>query len=60
MKDNSIFIFLLATGAALLIGFTIGFSAQESRWQQEIVNKGFAEWIVTGQNETQFKWKEHQ
>jgi hypothetical protein len=61
MKDDSIFIFLMATGAALLLGFIIGFASQESYWQQEIINKGFAEWhLVDGTRQTQFKWKEKQ
>jgi hypothetical protein len=61
MKDNSIFIFLLATGTALLFGFIFGFATQESYWQQEIINKGFAEWhLVDGTRQTQFKWKEKQ
>ena len=66
MKDNDILyndilFVVIATVAALLIGFAIGFAIQESYWQQEIVNKGFAEWhLVDGTRQTQFKWKEHQ
>lgn len=28
--------------------------------KQEAVNRGYAEWIVIGQNKTEFKWKEKQ
>jgi hypothetical protein len=60
MKDIVI-LFAILTVAALLIGFVIGSATQESSWQQEIVNKGFAEWhLVDGTRQTQFKWKEKQ
>ncbi len=60
MKDNNILFVAIVTVAALL-SFAIGFSIQESYWQQEIVNKGFAEWrLVDGTRQTQFKWKEKQ
>jgi hypothetical protein len=43
------------------MGFAIGFITQEKYWQQEIINKGFAEWhLVDGTRQTQFKWKEKQ
>lgn len=61
MKDNDILFVVIAIVAALLIGFVIGFATQESSWQQEIVNKGFAEWhLVDGTRRTEFKWKEKQ
>jgi len=61
MKDEDILFVSIATVAALLFGFIIGFITQESYWQQEIVNKGFAEWhLVEGTRATEFKWKEYQ
>ncbi len=61
MKDNDILFVSIAIVAASLIGFVIGFATQESSWQQEIVNKGFAEWhLVEGTRATKFKWKEKQ
>ena len=33
---------------------------QRDELKAEAVKRGFAEWIVTGQNKTEFKWKEHQ
>lgn len=60
MKDDNAVLILMVIVAALLVGFAIGFATQESRWQQEIVNKGFAEWhLVDGTRQTQFKWKEN-
>jgi uncharacterized membrane protein YraQ (UPF0718 family) len=61
MKDDDILFVVIAIVAALLIGFAIGFITEKSSWQQEIVNKGFAEWhLVDGTRETEFKWKEKQ
>ena len=61
MKDNDILFVSIAIVAASLIGFAIGFITQESYWQQEIINKGFAEWhLVDGTRQTQFKWKDKQ
>lgn len=60
MKNDNSIIFLFATGLGLLIGFAIGFSLEDNYWQQEIVNKGFAEWhLVDGTRQTEFKWKEN-
>jgi len=33
---------------------------QRDELKAEAVKRGFAEWIVIGQNETEFKWKEKQ
>ena len=49
---------LLAFIAAVVCAFMV--ADQRDTLKQEAVEHGFAEWIVTGQNETQFKWKEHQ
>jgi len=47
---------------AFIVAIVCAFTAADQRDQlkAEAVKRGYAEWIVTGQNETQFKWKEHQ
>ncbi len=48
----------LAFIAAIVCAFMA--ADQRDTLKQEAVEHGYAEWIVTGQNETEFKWKEHQ
>jgi len=45
---------------AFIVAIVCAFMAADQRdaLKQEAVDHGYAEWIVTGQNETQFKWKE--
>jgi len=47
---------------AVIIITVCAFMVAEQRDQlkAEAVKRGFAEWIVIGQNNTEFKWKEHQ
>lgn len=33
-------------------------AGQRDDLKQEAVDRGFAEWVVKGQNKTEFKWKE--
>jgi hypothetical protein len=47
---------LLAT-IILAVGLFI-VADQRDELKAEAVKRGFAEWIVVGQNETEFKWKE--
>lgn len=35
-------------------------AGQRDDLKQEAVDRGFAEWVVKGENETEFKWKEKQ
>jgi hypothetical protein len=44
--------FVLLLIAALMV------AQQRDELKQQAVDRGFAEWIVLGQNETEFKWKE--
>jgi hypothetical protein len=46
----------------LILALVCAFMVAEQRddLKQEAVKRGFAEWIVTGQNQTEFKWKEKQ
>jgi hypothetical protein len=44
----------------ILAGVCVFIAAeQRDALKQEAVEHGYAEWIVTGQNETEFKWKEN-
>jgi hypothetical protein len=47
---------------AVIIITVCAFMVAEQRDQlkAEAVKRGFAEWIVIGQNQTEFKWKEKQ
>ena len=49
---------LLAT-IILAVGLFI-VADQRDELKAEAVKRGFAEWIVTGQNETEFKWRDKQ
>jgi hypothetical protein len=49
--------FLVAMIAILFLFLVAG---QRDTLKQEAVEHGYAEWIVTGQNKTEFKWKEKQ
>ena len=35
-------------------------AGQRDDLKQEAVDRGFAEWVIKGQNKTEFKWKEKQ
>jgi len=49
---------LLAT-IILAVGLHI-VADQRDELKAEAVKRGFAEWIVTGQNQTEFKWRDKQ
>jgi hypothetical protein len=52
---------LLGLLAVIIITFCLFLVAeQRDELKAEAVKRGFAEWIVTGQNQTEFKWKEKQ
>jgi hypothetical protein len=42
--------------ALLICAFNV--AGQRDDLKQEAVDRGFAEWVVKGQNKTEFKWKE--
>ena len=59
MKENTLEWLSVAVIIALLIcAFTA--AGQRDNLKQEAVDRGFAEWVVKGENETEFKWKEKQ
>jgi len=43
-----------------ILGLFAAFAAagQRDELKQQAVDKGFAEWVIKGQNRTEFKWKE--
>ena len=47
---------LLAFGVALICAFVA--AGQRDDLKEEAVKRGYAEWIVIGKNNTEFKWKE--
>jgi hypothetical protein len=50
-------------GLIMLITAIVGLfivADQRDALKQEAVDRGYAEWIVTKQNYTEFKWKEKQ
>jgi hypothetical protein len=48
----SVLMFLLILAAVFAVAY------QRDALKQEAVDRGFAEWVIKGQNETEFKWKE--
>lgn len=59
MKENTLEWLSVTVIIALLI---CAFDAARQRdyLKQEAVDRGFAEWVVKGKNETEFKWREKQ
>lgn len=47
---------------ALILSVCCAFALAEQRdeLKEEAVKRGFAEWIVIGEDSTEFKWKEKQ
>lgn len=57
MSENTCSLFgLLAFILALICAFVA--AGQRDDLKEEAVKHGYAEWIVIGQNKTEFKWKE--
>lgn len=49
----------IAVAAIITLGICAFVAAgQRDDLKQEAVDRGFAEWIVKGENKTEFKWKE--
>lgn len=59
MKENTLELLSFAVIIALLICAFVA-AGQRDNLKQEAVDRGFAEWVVKGQNKTEFKWKEKQ
>ena len=50
-------------GLIMLITAIVGLfivAEQRDQLKAEAVKRGFAEWVITGQNLTEFKWKDKQ
>jgi len=58
MSDNARTWYLIA---AFLLTVYCAFAVAEQRdeLKAEAVKRGYAEWIVIGENNTEFKWKEN-
>lgn len=59
MKENTLELLSFAVIIALLICAFVA-AGQRDNLKQEAVDRGFAEWVVKGQDKTEFKWKEKQ
>lgn len=59
MKDTTQEWIAVVVIIALLICAFVA-AGQRDDLKQEAVDRGFAEWVVKGQDETEFKWKEKQ
>jgi hypothetical protein len=44
----------------ILVIAAFAVAGQRDDLKQEAVDRGFAEWVIKGQNKTEFKWKEKQ
>ncbi len=58
MKENTLELLSFAVIIALLICAFVA-AGQRDDLKQEAVNRGYAEWKVIGENETEFVWKEN-
>lgn len=43
----------------ILVITAFAVAGQRDELKQEAVDRGFAEWVIKGQNKTEFKWKEN-
>lgn len=59
MKSNTLDWLYVAT-TIILASVLFAVAAQRDKFEQEAVDRGFAEWVVKGQNNIEFKWKEKQ
>jgi hypothetical protein len=59
MKKENYLELLSVLMVILMIVAAFAVAAQRDALKQEAVDKGFAEWVIKGQNKTEFKWKEN-
>jgi len=59
MSENTCSWYGILAAIMLAVGLFI-VADQRDELKSEAVKRGFAEWIVIGQNNTEFKWKEKQ
>lgn len=50
----------LAIILIIAMGFLSVVAVQRNELKEEAVKRGYAEWLVIGENNTEFKWKEKQ
>jgi len=58
MTENTSSLLGLLAAITLTVGLFI--ATVQYQLKAEAVKRGFAEWIVTGQNQTEFKWRDKQ
>jgi len=59
MSENTCSWYGILAAIMLAVGLFI-VADQRDALKQEAVDHGYAEWIVIGVNETEFKWKQNQ
>jgi hypothetical protein len=61
MSEETYSLLGLLAAIILVVGlFIVIVADQRDELKAEAVKRGFAEWIVTGQNQTEFKWRDKQ
>jgi len=60
MNKETYLEWLLVLITIILIAVLVAVADQRDSLKQQAVDKGFAEWVIKGQNQTEFKWKEKQ
>lgn len=50
----------LAIMLIIALGFLSVVKSQRNELKEEAVKRDYAEWLVIGENDTEFKWKEKQ
>ena len=58
MNKETYLEWLLVLITIILIAGLVAVADQRDSLKQQAVDKGFAEWVIKGQNQTEFKWKE--
>lgn len=59
MNSNTLLEWLCVGITIFLTAGLFAVTSQRDSLKQEAVDRGFAEWVVKGQNNTEFKWKEN-
>jgi hypothetical protein len=58
MKQDNYLELLSVLMFLLILAAVFAVADQRDALKQEAVDRGFAEWVIKGENETEFKWKE--
>ena len=61
MSESTCSWFLIAVFFLFLTVYcAFALAEQRDTLKAEAVKRGYAEWVIIGENNTEFKWKEHQ